>query len=90
MRMSSTLDLTGPSGKLQISCAHCGHMLGPAGKPWKPAAVLRERPIRELGASFELDGEVVLREFVCPECRTLLDTELARRGDPFLDDIIRV
>jgi len=88
--MSSTLDLTGKPGSQEVSCASCGHAIAPAGEPWKAKAVLQERPIKELGQSFELSDEVVLREFACPSCKTLLDTELARASDPFLDDVLFV
>jgi acetone carboxylase gamma subunit len=90
MRMSSTLELRGSGGARKVCCAHCGHALGPAGAPWKPHAALKEQPIGALGPTFRLEDRVRLREFSCPGCLRLLDTELALEGDPFLDDILFV
>jgi acetone carboxylase gamma subunit len=32
----------------------------------------------------------MLRQFCCPACGALLDTETALPGDPFLDDVVVV
>lgn len=34
-----------------------------------------------------IDDEMVWREFYCPKCGTLLESELSRKGDPILWDI---
>ncbi len=69
-------------------CRDCGHDLGPATRPWKRAAALRERPLREIAAIYTTDERLLLREFACPGCGGLLDTEIALPGDPFLDDTL--
>ncbi len=69
-------------------CRDCGHDLGPAARPWKRAAALRERPLRETAAVYTTDENLLLREFACPGCGGLLDTEIALPGDPFLDDTL--
>lgn len=56
--------------------------------PWKLKASLRERPVRDLGGVHVSPEQVVIREFFCPSCRALLDTETALKGDPFLDDVV--
>lgn len=72
----------------QIACAACGHELARAGTSWKQSASVRERPVSELpGAGLGVDPTVVLREFACPGCGALLDTETALPGDPFLEDL---
>lgn len=89
MRLSPTLDIEIEAGGARvIACARCGHRLGPATEPWKPRATLRERPMEELGSVHFSGGPVLLREFSCPGCATLLDTETAQEGDPFLDDFL--
>ena len=69
-------------------CRDCGHDLGPVARPWKHAAALRERPLREKAAIYMTDERLLLREFACPGCGGLLDTEIALPGDPFLDDTL--
>ena len=73
----------------RIHCGACGHEMGPAGKPWKAAARLDERPMAGAGGVAYSAGEAVrLRRFFCPGCGALLDTETALQGDPFLDDVV--
>ncbi len=69
-------------------CRDCGHDLGPVARPWKHAAALRERPLRETAAIYTTHERLLLREFACPGCGGLLDTEIALPGDPFLDDTL--
>ena len=72
-----------------IACAGCGHALGPAGQPWKPAAVLSEVAMKGLGgAPYSAADDALLRRFLCPGCCTLLDSETALPGDPFLEDVV--
>ena len=70
-------------------CGDCGFQLAPPGQPWKGAAALREIPLAEIpGAAFAGDRPgVLLRQFACPGCGLLLDTDTAMAGDPFLDDV---
>ncbi len=73
-----------------IRCAKCGHEIAPAGQPWKPGATLREVPMQGAGGQAYSSGdEVVLRRFSCPSCGSLLDSETALPGDPFLEDIVK-
>ena len=74
-----------------IACVACGHALGPAGEPWKEAARLDEQSMQGAGGAPYSNAErVLLRRFFCPGCGTLLDSESALAGDPFLTDIVRV
>lgn len=68
------------------ACAACGHALGPA--PWKAKAIRRDLPLAEAGGPAYDTGHpgVLLRQFICPGCATLLDTETATAGDAALDD----
>ena len=90
MRISPTLAVTETDGGKAIVCLGCGARIGPAGAPWKSHAVLRERPIGDQDGIGNSDHRVVLREFGCPGCGALLDTETALDGDPFLDDVLFV
>lgn len=70
------------------SCAACGHDLGPASAAWKSSAARRELPLIKAGGPAYDTGydSVVLRQFMCPGCAALLDTETAIPGDPALED----
>ena len=69
------------------ACATCGHSLAPAGDAWKSGARCVELTLEAIGAPFDTgQGGVVLRQFVCPTCATLLDTETATARDAPLDD----
>lgn len=87
-RISPTLNLS-TEGK--VACAACGHGLCANGEPWKPHARLKERPLRDAaGAAYTNHPRIVLRQFVCPVCAALLDTEQALPEDPFLNDHVSV
>ena len=75
----------------QIACNTCAVPLAPAATSWKPKARLSTVTLTSLpGAGSAIESQVVLRKFACPHCGSLLDTETAMPGDPFLDDIVRV
>lgn len=75
----------GDSGS-SVHCRACGHRLAASPGPWKPAAALSERPLHQLDPIYTTNETLLLREFACPTCATLLDTEIALPGDPYLDD----
>jgi N-methylhydantoinase B len=66
----------------------CGADLGPATEDWKPRASRRAVPAQACGPHLTLHAELELREFVCTECGTLLEIEVARRGQESLATII--
>ncbi len=88
MRLSPTLNIDTDGDGRMLRCAKCGHQLGPATEPWKPKAALREQLMEDMGPVHFSGGPVYLREFSCPSCATLLDTETAQKGDPFLNDFL--
>ncbi len=87
MRQSATLVIDDGAN---IACMACGYALGPAGEPWKQAALLDQRPMRNIaGGAYTNAERVLLRRLFCPGCGALLDTEVALEGDPFLNDAVR-
>ncbi len=70
------------------TCSACGFDLGPATAPWKAGAVARDLPLAVAGGPAYDTGfaGVFVRQFICPGCATLLDTETASAGDAALDD----
>jgi N-methylhydantoinase B len=70
-------------------CTWCGELVADESEPWKSGAVRREVPPASAGRFRESLEELVLREYHCPRCATLLHAEVARKDDPELDDEIR-
>ena len=70
-------------------CTWCGHTVAPSGADWKERAVLSRVPASDAGSYRDETGEFVLIRACCPQCGTLLDTDLARGDDPPLHDRVR-
>ena len=66
----------------------CGADLGPASEDWKPRAHRRVVPPQACGPHLTLHAELELREFICHDCGTLLEVEVARRGQESLATIV--
>jgi len=83
-------------GKAVYVCDRCGAEVGSAKDNYKHHCPYRERPVEEVGRLFGdprrfVDDEIVFREFLCPSCGGLFDTEINRRSEPPVHDIqIRV
>lgn len=75
-----------------ILCGCCGAEIGPVSGDWKQSVVRKETPLADVGAPTYATGTagVVLRQFFCRSCATLLDTETARPEDPVLVDRLAV
>ena len=84
MQISHTLELS--DGKYR--CQACKTELGEQAENWKNQANLEESAPAELGAPYTTGKKLLLRQFSCPGCGVLLDSELALPGDPFLLDRI--
>jgi N-methylhydantoinase B len=81
-RLSEYLQATA-AGATQ--CTWCGSQVAPAGVHWKDQAVLRRWPVSRAGP-LRPSTAFVLIEACCPDCGTLLDTDLAMGDDPPLLD----
>jgi hypothetical protein len=68
-------------------CTWCGSDVSSAGVHWKDRAILRWWPVARAGA-LRPSPEFMLIEACCPDCGTLLDTDLALGNDPPLYDRI--
>jgi acetone carboxylase gamma subunit len=86
MRFSNTLHLIKRAKGVQVVCTACDKDLTPASDSWKKAAALTEQPANELPGPYRTGQGLLLRQFCCPHCGALLDTELALPGEPFLED----
>lgn len=87
--LSGSLAIIDAEGGSKIACRACERPLVAAGQPWKPNAHVREIPMQGAGGSAYASAEhVVLRQFCCPGCGALLDSETAMSDDPFLNDVV--
>lgn len=66
----------------------CGHEFGSYRQNWKEQAAVYERDPQDgevyASANAPTRDWMVLREFYCPQCATLLDTENVPQGYPFV------
>jgi N-methylhydantoinase B len=72
----------------EILCRVCDELLSGAGADWKDAVPRAHVGLSAGGPNRPDSGEILLRQFFCPGCATLLDTEVARESDPPLYDRI--
>jgi acetone carboxylase gamma subunit len=77
-----------------VSCTECGEVICDASENYKEHTALYERPIDEANTAFLPPTEVLpgasdidLRQFCCPNCATLLDTQVAPSDAEILHDI---
>lgn len=72
-------------------CASCNYDLCPSDQSWKQSAVMRNVEIAEAGGKTYETGHrgVMLRQFICPGCGRLLDTETATADTPPLNDRVK-
>lgn len=73
-------------------CIGCANDLGPIVGNYKDACATLEAPITDANPHVGdykryIDDEPVFRQFFCPSCGRLIDNEVARAGDPPLQDI---
>ena len=92
MKVNAYLEISaGADGELVIRCRECDKELGPASESYKNLAAERRRPLSVVGVEYvaadRQDDPFELREYYCPFCAVLLDTDVARRSDPVLHDV---
>jgi hypothetical protein len=85
MQLDDNLTLT-DSGT--VICTHCSTVLGKANEEPLANAIRRDRPARTAGPGVRADPknfttrEIVLRQFFCPGCSTVLTTEIVPSDEP--------
>ena len=68
-------------------CSWCGHGLAGPGESWKDGATAVRSPLAKSGQNRGVDPDFTLLEHCCPDCGTLLDTEVVWRDDlPLIDE----
>ncbi len=69
-----------------VQCTWCGEHVNDGSRPWKLDAHTVESPLSAAGPLRESADGLILRQFVCPSCATLLETDAALPGDPVVHD----
>jgi N-methylhydantoinase B len=91
MKANAYVHLTDHEGGLVLRC-RCGHVLGPASESYKRVSTETRRPIQAAGSCADPygigEGRFELREYSCPACLVLYETEVALTDDPILDDVL--
>jgi N-methylhydantoinase B len=86
------LEVVSADGQRAFRCSRCRHDMGPVSQNYKMRTMVIEGSIVDANplvgdpARF-IDDEMVLRQYLCPGCMTLLDNEINRAGEPPLWDI---
>jgi N-methylhydantoinase B len=94
-RLSACVEVVPAGPALVARCAGCGAGLSRAPQSWKAGAGVAETTVgtREYAALTgawaprRAAGAAVLREYVCPGCARLLETEVVLAGMPREDDV---
>lgn len=68
----------------EVRC-RCGHVLGPGERNFKLGALVREVPLTDGNPTLRdpalyTDRKVALRQFICPGCATMLESEIVVDG----------
>jgi N-methylhydantoinase B len=81
----------GTGGGMLFACLSCGIPLGSVDGNYKAACSVQSMPLEEWGpylsTDYFLDEHMVFRNFCCPGCGALMDSELAIPSDLPLHDI---
>lgn len=89
MRMTGYLTIVEENGRDVIQC-RCGYSICGVEQNFKEHVLLIESPLAKVGPLSDVSrkgSSFVFREFCCPECATLLTTEVAMKDEPILHDI---
>lgn len=86
------LSVVSENGNRLLSCGDCGTVLSPLTGNWKDGALVGELAVEEGNRwcpppETLIDDDFVLRQYACPGCARLLDSEVRRRSEPPLWDL---
>jgi N-methylhydantoinase B len=75
---------------LEVICRKCLMVLGDFGENWKSLLATFEIPLEDSNPLITNVRGLTLRQFACPSCGLLIDSEITRSGDPFLANMITI
>ncbi|MBI5446553.1 MAG: hypothetical protein HY900_35720 [Deltaproteobacteria bacterium] len=87
-RVSESLEAVGDPPDRIVRCRKCKHPIGHLTQNWKASSsvIRRVRSLSEARAGIPASDQVEWRQWVCPGCATLLNAEVALKGDPDIWD----
>jgi N-methylhydantoinase B len=92
VELTENLHLRGTNDLRSYCCAKCGTELGRLCDNYKAHCICEENPVSSSNPLIGdpkrfVDDDPVFRQFYCPGCGTLIENEVATRGEPYLMDI---
>ncbi|NHN41847.1 hydantoinase B/oxoprolinase family protein [Halorubellus sp. JP-L1] len=85
LRLGANLTVVSADEERYTACESCETVLAPVSENWKDAASVTERDPTAAGPFRESHDDFRFRQFSCPSCATLLDTEVALADQPYLE-----
>ena len=87
-RIGDAVNLIKVDNKKYYACQKCGRPLAGAEQDPKTGTLAREINVEVLSHwnRFAAAGEIVVREFCCPDCAHMIAVEVRKKGDPMLYD----
>jgi N-methylhydantoinase B len=90
VEISDSLVVTKLDGKLNVVCRKCSGIIGTWGKEWKQSLAVVETSLDQVNPIITNVKDLIYREFACPSCGVLADSEVTRKSDPPLFDMITI
>ena len=92
IQVTENLDLRSDAGREVYCCAKCQTEVGLLGSNYKEHCIRIDEPVTKSNVligepSRFIDDTPEFRQFSCPGCGTLIENEIAMRGEPVLMDI---
>lgn len=84
-RLGANLTVVRTDEHRYTACEACETVLAPVADNWKDVVAVSEGPVTDAGPHRQSQEEFRLRQFSCPSCKTLLDTEVALAHEPYLE-----
>ena len=74
--LRENLEIADATGADWIHCSRCQFKYCRAGQDWRECCKIRLLPPNKAGSLMSiLDGQYLMRQFYCPSCAALLDTD---------------
>ncbi len=89
-----TVRIAAHDATMLLSCVHCDEILGDADTGYRAGCALVEVPLTEIDPQMfvdprsQVDDDLVLRHYACPDCGAFLDADVCRPADPLYNDVV--
>ena len=83
--MGACLEVVSADSRLAVRCK-CGYDLGDVDKNWKEQSAIFRVGAEAAGPRRKLHEDLEMLVFLCPECGSLLSTDIKEREEPYLID----